>query len=454
MLAAAALCFCACGSKPSFDKAHIVASFGVMSDSHIDSPDNATAQKLHSALEQLRDKAAEQDADGLDGVLMAGDLINNAYANPANYVQVDYWKSIYESVFDPSEVSMVYTPGNHDTFREWTPSTILQAQNLSERFGVNYFLSDKDMRAKKDLECRHCVVAGVHILCIVPVDRNPVCYTPEQKAWLDARLAEITKADPDRYVLILTHPMIFNTVYGSRLGDYWDTADLTDILSKYPQAVVFGGHLHFPLNDPRSIWQGEFTAMGCGSVRYMAIEDGGYEDMSSKTVMRDANEFSQGLLVQIDRKGNMRITRMDFYHKSPIGEPWIISHPAKNGSHLDTYSHTTRKAGNKAPVLGELEVNVETPTTAGTPVSVTFAAGKDDEFVHDYIITVSQADGTPMYRKKILADFYVAPQASQMKASWTRPIGTFNPGAYKVTLLARDSWGAQSETLEREFTIE
>ena len=145
---------------------------------------------------------------------------------------------------------------------------------------------------------------------------------------------------------------------------------------------------------------------------------------------------------------------MDFYHKSPIGEPWIISHPAKNGSHLDTYSHTTRKAGNKAPVLGEFEVNVETPTTAGTPVSVTFAAGKDDEFVHDYIITVSQADGTPMYRKKILADFYVAPQASQMKASWTRPIGTFNPGAYKVTLLARDSWGAQSETLEREFTIE
>ena len=52
------------------------------------------------------------------------------------------------------------------------------------------------------------------------------------------------------------------------------------ILEKYPQAIAFGGHLHFPLNDPRSIWQASFTSFGCGSTRYMAIENGKYEGMT------------------------------------------------------------------------------------------------------------------------------------------------------------------------------
>ena len=91
--------------------------------------------------------------------------------------------------------------------------------------------------------------------------------------------------NPNQYVIVLTHPMIYDTVYGSllqdtytALGDYWSTKALSSILVGYPQAVTFGGHLHFPLNDPRSIWQGDFTALGCASTSYMAIDNGGYED--------------------------------------------------------------------------------------------------------------------------------------------------------------------------------
>ena len=42
---------------------------------------------------------------------------------------------------------------------------------------------------------------------------------------------------------------------------------VSDVLAKYPQVVTFSGHLHFPLNDPRSIWQASFTSFGCGSTR-------------------------------------------------------------------------------------------------------------------------------------------------------------------------------------------
>ena len=148
-------------------------------------------------------------------------------------------------------------------------------------------------------ECRDNLVAGYHILSVTPTHTGPVTYPAETKAWLDAKLQALTEADPERYVILNTHPMIENTCYGSLLGtptgiaqsdiwqasDNWATRDLTSILQKYPQVVTFGGHLHFPLNDPRSLWQGDFTSLGCGSTRYMAIENGKYEDMSSATVM-------------------------------------------------------------------------------------------------------------------------------------------------------------------------
>lgn len=445
--AVAAICLSSCSDK-SFDEKHITASFGVMSDVHISALDSEPARKFTIALAQLRDLAAKTDPDGLDGILVAGDLVDKAYASIDNYVQVDWFKQLYESVLDPTEVPLVYTPGNHDVYKEWTPDAIAQAQTFSQHFSEEYFLHDVDMQAKATLECRHCIVSGYHVLTILPVGRNPVVYTDEQKAWLDKTLAEITAKDKKHYVLLLTHPMITDTVYGGTLGDYWATSDLTDILNKYPQVVTFGGHLHFPLNDPRSIWQGDFTAMGCGSVRYMAIENGGYEYMSSKTVMKDANEFSQGLLLQFDRRGNMRATRMDFYHDSTIGEPWVSMAPAKDNSHLERWSHDLRRSANTAPVISDLDVKLE-----AEEIVVTFSSAQDDEFAHHYVVTISDSEGTEISVKKILADFYRVDDPAEMKPEWTVPFDALEPGTYKVTLVAVDSWDAVSNTLTKEFTV-
>lgn len=46
------------------------------------------------------------------------------------------------------------------------------------------------------------------------------------------------------------------------------------ILSKYPQAVVFSGHSHFPLGDPRSIHQNIYTSVNDGSTTYSEVEPG------------------------------------------------------------------------------------------------------------------------------------------------------------------------------------
>ena len=430
-----------------FDADRIVASFGIVSDVHIEKAEGEVADKFTAALRQLDERASEQDRDGLDALLVAGDLMNTPFKSEENYVQAEWFKSLYEKVFDPRDVPVIYTPGNHDVYKWWTPQTIEQAQHISDRLGPDYFRTDRDMDAKRNLECRHCVVKGVHILTIVPVGASPVVYTAGQKQWLDATLASVTKSDPKSYVLLLTHPMITGTVYGSMLGDYWATEDLTPILSKYPQVITFGGHLHFPLNDPRSIWQGDFTALGCGSVRYMAIEDGGYERMQSKTVMKDNREFSQGLLLQVDAAGYVRITRMDFHHKTTIGEPWMLDKPSKTRSHLKRYTVAAREKANSAPHLRDLSWEL-----SDNGWSATFSSGTDDEFVHHYVLTVTNG-GRTVLTKKILADFYRSPRPAGMKDTWTELLGFLPDGLNVLTLTAVDSWGAESSPLSVDIPV-
>ena len=433
-------------SARDFNERKIVLNLAVLSDTHVDGYNTVPAYKFRSALVQERDFAAR--FGGLDGVLLVGDLVDSPAWDAKKYPQIDDWKRLYESVFNPVEVPMVYAVGNHDIWREWTPNTYREAKQFTRRFGPDYYRTDVGDPVMRDsLECRHCVIGGVHILCITPDGRDPVVYPEASLRWLDETLAQITTEHPDQYVLVLTHAMIYHTVYGSELDDvypkgkgYWSTRVLTPILEKYPQAIAFGGHLHFPLNDPRSIWQGAFTSMGTASVRYMAIDNGGYENMAGLTIMRDKDEFSQGLLLQFDKEGNLRVQRMDFYNQTTIGEPWTLKHPARDGSHLKAYSNVARAAANRAPVLRKLEAE----EVAGK-LSVRWDAGDDDEFVHTYFVTVTRGDRI-VCTKKVLADFYHVPQPSAMKKTWRLDI-PLEPGDYTVSLSARDSWGAESNTL-------
>lgn len=443
--------------SPVFDESKIALSLAAISDVHIEGSSDAYANKFTSALNQLKVKAAESDANGIDGVMVVGDLIQRAEITMAQN-----FKALYEDVFKPTEVPMIYTIGNHDMNPkyDWTPSTVAQSVAMANTFGDEYFKTDIDNTMRNNYEARHCVIGGYHILAVTPNGDQPITYSPNVITWLDQQLDAITKTDPNRYVIVLTHPMIYNTIYGSLLGEdggvwtstlpnYWATRVLTGVLEKYPQVVSFHGHLHFPINDPRSLWQGKWTALGCGSTRYMAIEPAGWEGISSTpTVMNDANNFSQGYLVQFDVNGNMRIVKMDFFNNGTIGEPYVMQYPDAAGANLAKYNNMTRKAANQAPTMSTIEAKDVKDNEAA---SVTFAAGKDDEFVHHYVITLSKG-GNVVATKKILADFYLHPNTSEMKSSWTYGFGTLSEsGQYTVTVVAVDSWDAESAPVSATF---
>lgn len=450
------------GKVKAFNEKDVVASFGVMSDTHLDRSTSAPASKLTSAFAQLKAEASKCDQDGLDGILIAGDLIQNA----VNTTEISSWKSTYEAAFDPAKIPLVYCLGNHDVSGWWSSKLVTDGQTFRSIFGSAYYTTDQDKTNGEGLECRHCIVKGVNVLTISPISNTPVTYDAKATAWLDAKLQEITSAAPDKYVILLTHPMIHNTVYGSTLvsagylstdssvASYWYTTSLTSILKKYPQVVAFGGHLHFPINDPCSIWQGDFTVMGCGSGRYMAFEGGEkYVNKYSATTLTDRDEFSQGYLLQMDASGNIRMTRMDFYHKQTIADPWELPFPDAAGkSHLEVFSNTRRAAENQAPTLSSLEVVKGSTSIANVPCTAKWAAAQDEDFAHHYELSWTSASGNKSVW--IMSDYYLKAKPADMKKTWEYSLGSFPAGTYSVTLVAVDSWGKRSEAMTKQFTVE
>ena len=127
--------------SPVFDESKIALSLAAISDVHIEGSSDAYANKFTAALNQLKAKAAESDANGIDGVLVVGDLIQRAEITMAQN-----FKALYEDVFKPTEVPMIYTIGNHDMNPkyDWTPSTVAQSVAMANTFGDEYFKTDID----------------------------------------------------------------------------------------------------------------------------------------------------------------------------------------------------------------------------------------------------------------------------------------------------------------------
>ena len=444
-----------------FDDKNIVLQFASISDVHV-ARNSGAPNVVKNALNILKETALLYTDKGLDAVVIAGDLTDAYTADKATKEkEAKSFASVYESVFDPNEVPALYALGNHDHdfLSTGNPGSSLQEF-------MNY-IGNKEAHTQYDVECsdsangsRHAVINGYHFFFVEPTtyvcngaDDTGAKYSAATKAWLDAELAKLTAENPNQYIFLVSHPMVYNTVYGSELltsGIYWYTKDLTSTLDKYPQVVTFGGHLHFPINDERSIMSTKFTSLGCGSVQYMAIENGNYEDMSSATVMKDNAEVSSGYLAQVDKNGNVRFIRLDFTRKASIKTPWVLETPSADGAHLAKYS-ANRADTNKAPVLPEDAISItDNASTDADAIfaKVTWKAGTDDDVIHHYVLTVKDGDRIMETScKKVLADYYRNPQVSQMKTEYSYDLGTgvFDRGSkYTFELVAYDTWGAES----------
>lgn len=539
-----------------FDEAFVNASFGVITDTHLDKAASAyetgdyRQPYTREAFQQIIKQAAVHDADGVDGIVITGDIIDNQVNDNNKFgrdrrgvAEVNAFMDVVLE-FTDSEITIdgakypnnignnvMLTTGNHDTRSYYSSFASFKDLMGDEYFETNGNRTDVRVDLEKGYRHSYITINGqeYHFIVLEPLARIPWLVDPLVLDYIEADLEAVTTANPDAYVFVSIHQAPFDTIYGSE--DDWDvgsnkwhtdalTVDFEDaihagsnasisnsktayadpqdvtyigmdgkekttkghvysdgsigstrnIIGKYPQVMVFSGHTHLTLNDERCIVSvneenRKFTAVNAGGVVSGIGSGFGYE--ATNTYSYEATDSRKGLLVQVDVDGDVRITRLNFAGKTLTKEPWELSKPAEDNSHLDKYTRATRTENNTAPVLsGEITLengsyknvlDTADKTAYNVKISLPAATDANDYFVVYYKIE-AYAEGAAEVKKSwnVRSDFTVASFdgfESNIRETFTQFL-ELDAGTYDFKVTAYDSWGAASDVLTYSgFTV-
>lgn len=394
-----------------------VVRFAVTSDIHIKEEENNVEARRWAAMIDKSYELAQSDAQYpyLDAVCVAGDYTNNG--SPLEYAK-------YKAVADNhihAGTKLITAIGNHE---------------FGYAGGGVYALHREVLGAEPDV---HEVINGFHFVAVSYSQIGGV-FGFDKQAWLAQQLKQAKSDKPDYPIFVFQHPHPFGTVYGSV---QWGSPDLNGVYSLYPQVVSFSGHSHYAMGDPRSIWQGSFTALGTGSLSYMENENE-LEDGQFPEGYRDVVQF---YIVEADATGSVRIRCYDLTADCWFGETYFIEKPAdKNGF---AYTYANRMRADQSPVFaGGAALTVA--KGADGSYSVSFPAASDRFVVHDYKIKVTSGAKT-VFSQSILSGYYIHPSP----ADYTVDIGPLETGKeYRVTVMAANAYAELSKPLTLAFAAQ
>ena len=296
-----------------------VTRFIVTSDSHITTIGDVQSSRLEKMI-KLGYKIAEKDEDykKLDAVLIAGDV-----TDMGTKIAFGSIKAAVKPVLKDETQFLATVSTSHD-------DRSIGKESLS--------LYEEIMGQETDF---HRVINGFHFIGVSASKIEGEHYDEQQKQWLREQLDAAVADDPSKPIFVIQHEHISNTVYGSSDFEGWGMPDFAEILKDYPQVIDFSGHSHYPINDARSIWQGEYTALGAGGLYYTEIT---VDDV--KTVHPKNYRFvSTFWVVEIDADNRIRMRAVDLGAKEYLCE-YLLESP------LDRqYTPEQQIARSKAPVF-------------------------------------------------------------------------------------------------------
>lgn len=447
------------GALPAqtFDSNNIALRFGVMSDTHLQGTEGDPTPKFQSALEQEYNRAN----GNLDALMITGDITDYGYDSQSKL----FATLLLNSKINLDKTRLVICPGNHDYYNAQLQGAAWKGGNFFKQY-----LGDKVYQGATDDEITNCdystVVNGFHFIAVdCSQYTGGVKYTQHDLDWLKSQLDEAVKDDPTKPIFVCSHPMVTDTTFGSSgngANSYWDAPDLGNIFKDYPQVIYFAGHLHRPESDERSIWQGDYTAVGVGSVFYTSMDDtddDGFpvveKTSQNGSSLIDAYQQSQGYYVEVDKSGNVRINRVDFAKSKDIKTPWIVPAPKADKSNLLYYTPQQEEKGNTAPEF-PYGTYFKVDSNVNGSYQFEFTQAKDNDEVFDYEFTISDKDtGQVLTKFATYSDFYMCPQPSQMASVLKRYVyeanSIFSPFTityskpYLVSMVAVDCFGLKSQ---------
>lgn len=382
---------------------------GVISDTQL--PPTEEALKDNDLyLKHLKDALTAMKNNGVDMILFAGDI-----GDLGTYFAFETYNNTINVVFGENRPIIQTVMGNHDFW------------NKDAATAVNHIKAFKTVM--NESPWTHYVVNGYHFIGASPncgmMKRDYVLTT----RWLEKELEAASKDSNGKPIFVTTHNQPKDTCYGS---DEWGDSSLNDVLLKYPNVVLFGGHSHYSALDERTIWQDEYTVIQTQSLSYIELETG----KENGTIPPEADKNPMGYIMEFT-DDEIQIHRMSF-DGSDMGTEnkedmlWTLQLPYENNG---KYSFENRAKSNEAPVItettGKAAVN-------GDKVVLSFTAGTDDDFVHSYKVVIDDKD-----EKLFFSDYYngIDKMTKTVELELDAPEG----GKHNYKIYAVDSWGEESK---------
>ena len=371
--------------------------FIALSDSHID--DKGTEleeQRLVKALQTANGYAAkDENHSKLDAVLIAGDFVDYGTKTSMEKVRDLLSQNI------AADTKTILSLGNHEYY--------VDKENTATRFedvfgaGIN----------------QHHVINGLHFISISP-DESGNAYSSDTVAWLETELAIAAAESSTKPIFVQQHHPVKNTLF---LSDYTVAVDnLHSVFAKYPQIVDFSGHSHYPMHNPRQIWQGEYTALGTGTLSYHSLIINNLELPAWYTAVHDGNDGNwvyghkknkdggEFYLVEVDATGAVQIIAYDINADKEIRRYYIRT-PSDPASFLYT---DKRIAASAAPEF-EADATATVSNIQFNGFDLSFPQATCADLVESYRIEVYH--GNVLVNTTVLTScFYMDPLPTTMVA--------------------------------------
>lgn len=395
-----------------------VLRFAVCSDIHLNGEENQEAAKRFGALFDDMYAYAEKNEmyKRFDAVVVAGDFSGGGDAK-----QYEMYNRIIAG-HKREETQVLTVLGNHEfiDYRD-TDAT------------VGYTVYKKYISEQVDT---HVVINGYHFIGVSYNDDGKKFSTKLE--WLHSELEKAKNDDPKKPIFVYQHPHPFATVYGSI---NWGTFEVRKVLQKFPQVFDFSGHSHYAPSDPRSVWQGSFTAVGCGSLSAF-MGNLNYIDGD-----KDAPGRSGGFwLVEADAHGNVRMRLYDMEHRVFFEKIEYYFTDLCNAS-ARSYTWSKQKSLDSPPQFSaSAVVTAEKDADGNTVLSFDSAEGFYE--AENYKITVADANGKIVWQNTVISD-YVRAVGNVTKAN----IGKLENANYDVKITAYSPYAKKGGSLKASIAV-
>ncbi|MBR5409951.1 MAG: metallophosphoesterase [Clostridia bacterium] len=399
-----------------------VMRFVACSDTHVSDNNDMTTIRIGKMMAKAYEIAGEDpNYTAVDALLIAGDLTNDGTATEFR----KFWNAVDGALQDGTQFLGIVAK-NHDG---WDMGRKEYRNLFTELSGC-----DADF---------HVVIGGYHFIGLSASPNDAMHYDLSQLTWLKKQLDAATAEDPTKPVFVTHHEHVRGTVYGSSFYDGWGVPYFKSILDGYPQVVDLSGHSHYPLNDPRSVWQEKFTAIGTGAIYYSEFtidEIRAYDPP-------DCYETGTCWIIELDADHNMRLRGLDVDEGRFLCD-FIMENPADPENR--SFTKEARKAVAAAPAFAEGALISVQPFYGGCNIVAPVAESVDGMPVVLYRAYAMNVREVKLTESWTLPQYYRAIDLDEIELT----LNDLGEGDYIIRVVAENAYGMQSEPLDARVKID